>query len=457
MARINDTKKRILNMFRTGSIKSALALFDETFDKNTIPDETFLARCYNELNKADKVAEGFNFISEASQWYPDNNSIAQLYKNAKSVYITSLIVTGNEVLVDRKKRADKFEEDLKNVGSLTKNRIIEGNNKVLTNMANEALGYFQKALELENKNLRALNGVMLSYQALNEYEKAQKYKVLVDERTKELYAIEKSKEELPVEETIPIVTELQVEDVEIDFFNDKFDEVIKTVDEIHQTHIISVPLLLLKASSYAKLRLFKRADQCIFDAERFNSHLKEIKELKAEIFEDKLEILNESAIAYLTKALELGPVLGVTYFEKSKECLVKAMKIFPENIHTLDNLYTVHKYLNEEKEALKIKALIKDLDCNFTPNFEKESESSICFLASFTYDGCNEKLSAFRYLRRKFLLSNAIGRRINCLYVKLSPSLVKAIIRMKIPPVVFRILLFPVYAFAIFLSRVLPS
>ena len=220
------------------------------------------------------------------------------------------------------------------------------------------------------------------------------------------------------------------------------------------SHKISVPLMILKIESLVALKKFKEADRAYEEADRQNTHLKELHdELANQVKEIKFKLLTKALDVYLRKGLELGKSLGEKHFKKARKCVRRALDIYPDNVELLDKLYTIYQYLGQTEEAFKVKARIYTLNSKFITAFDKESNTSLCFLATFAYDNNPAKLDIFRWFRREFLLTSKLGQKINSSYVKFSPKLLEKIQYNKYAKPIFLLLLEPLRLFFILIKK----
>ncbi|GAB4272424.1 MAG: hypothetical protein Kow0029_10990 [Candidatus Rifleibacteriota bacterium] len=452
--KILEYKKKILSHIRSRENSLALKLFHKHFNIDSPPDPQFVINIYTELNKLDQIELGFRFLDEVASWLPDEAEIQELRNTALKIYFDRLIVDGNRYLTEREEKANKFHDSLKRTDSLSKEKVKEENEKLLRNIANKALESFRKAFEINPDSMAAISGLYRVYCVLQDEENINKFQKLLEEKNPLLYSSKSESEEKDSVVSHEFdIEEFNINEVKNLFEKNKYEEVIQRVDFLHLTHKISVPLLILKAESLVSLKRFKEADKVIFEAEKQNSHLKEVRELKNHIYEIKYNLLSKAGELYLKKALELGPSLGEKHFKKARICLKKALDIFPENIELLDQQYTVLRYLNETEEAFKTKAMIYLLNNRYIPTFDKEGANSFCFLATYAYKRDSKELMVFRWFRREFLLTSNIGKYLNCVYVRNSQKILSLSRKYSISPAIFRAVLFPIYAFLCVLAK----
>ncbi|MGM0600482.1 MAG: hypothetical protein ACQETH_11790 [Candidatus Rifleibacteriota bacterium] len=439
-------KKRVLSQIKNREIGIALKLYYKYFSQENPPDSIFVKKLYTELNKLNKFELCFRITQEASSWLPDEKELVDLKKQALKIYFNHLQAEGNRLLGEREEKAGKFYEDIKKADSLTKEKIREENEKILHKLILKALENFQKAYDLNNDSLGAINGLFRCYKILGDEKNISKFQTILEEKDPHLHG--KQKQEEAEKNTLSDqefdIEEFNIKEVLSLYDKNLYYDVIEKVDFLHLTHKLCVPLLLLKAESLVALKRFKEADKVLFEAEKQNTHSKDVRDLKNNITELKYNLLSKAGEIYLKKALELGPSLGKSHFRKARACLKRALAIFPDNLDLLDQQYTVLKYLKEDEQAFKTKALIYVLNEKYIPTFDKAGSRSLCFLASFAYARQPEKLNYFRWFRREILLQSEVGKCLNGKYVKYSPGILDKARNINLSPRLFRILLFPV-------------
>jgi tetratricopeptide (TPR) repeat protein len=443
---IIQIKRKILSYIRSREYNAAIKLFHKHFSVEFPPDPEFVNKVFTELNKLDEHELGFRFVEEASSFLPLEAEIQELRNTALKLYFDRLLVNGNKLLNDREEQASKFHESLKQTDSLSREKIHEENEKILDRIVKKALENYNKAYSINPDSIGAITGLYRCYKVLQDEENISKFETILEEKNPFIFRdkdVEIKQKQSKIAEEFDI-EEFNINEVKSLFEKKQYLKVIERVDFLHLTHKISVPLLLLKAESLVALKRFKEADKVIFEAEKQNSCLKEVRELKNQLYEVKYGLLSRAGEIYLKKALELGPSLGINHFKKARICLRKALEIFPENLDLLDQQYTVLRYLQIDEEAFKTKAMIYILNNRFIPTFDRENSKSLCFLATFAYHNNPIPLEDFRWFRREFLLSNKFGRLINCCYVKNSQKLVKLCLKHKIPPKIMQFFLFPI-------------
>lgn len=455
-AQVNQYKKLILQQTRSHEHSAALKLFYKTFNKAHPADPEFLSRFYNELNKLGLLELGYKLLQETSSWHPEDEELEELSATATKVYFDSLVLEGATILNDREGKKREFIKNLKQTGSLAKQKVKEKNEKLLTNMALKALDAYKKAYTLNKDSLSVLDGLCKCYTELNDNKNAEHFAMLAEEKSK---STQPQEEEHDDEETK--VIELEVEEFSLNEVNSLFEqgkyfEVIKKVDFLHLSHKASVPLLVLKASAFAKLKMYKQADQAIFEAGRYDTHLKLIKDFKNNLFEEKFRLLSKAGDTYLTKAIELGSGLGQQHFQRASICYEKALEIFPDNIDLLDSLYTCMKYLKKDEEAFRTKALIYKLNPKWIPTSDRDL-NRLCFIAGYAYENQLQLVDQFRWFRREFLLNFHMGRHLNRFYVRNSPRVVAFAKSMGLPPRLFRFLLFPILKLINLLKKIIDN
>jgi len=441
-----EIKKKILTHIKGRENSQALKLFHKHFSQDFPPDPQFVINIFTELNRLDQIEAGYRFVEEVAPWMPEEGEIQELRSTALKIFFDRLLVTGNKLLTEREDKANKFHDSLKKTDSLSKEKVKEENEKILLSITQRALDSFQQAYEINSDSMVAITGLFRCYQILNDEENVKRFKTILEEKNPLRYGGEEHEE---AEKSSISAREFDIEDANLNevkalYEKNLYREVIQKVDFLHLTHRISVPLLLFKAESLAALKRFKEADKVLFEAEKTNVCLKEVRELKNNLCELKYGLLSNAGEVYLKKALELGPSLGDSHFRKARICLRKALEIFPENIDLLDQQYTVLRYLKQDEEAFKTKAMIYLLNNRFIPSFDREGTNTLCFIATYAYKGKIREIETFRWFRREYLLPCNAGRIFNCYYVKYGSKFTSFVSRKKIPPGIFRFFLEPV-------------
>lgn len=444
--KILDVKKKILGHIRGRENSLALKLFHKTFSSEQPPDPQFVINIYTELNKLDQIELGFRFIEEIAPWIPEEGEVQELRSTAIKIYFDRLLVNGNQLLSEREEKANKFHDSLKRTDSLSKEKVKEENEKILLGITQKALENFQRAYDINSDSMGAITGLYRCYKILNDHENISRFQTILEEKNPLVYGNEEheaaEKGSIAAQEFD--IEEFNLREVKSLYDKNKYHEVVQRVDFLHLTHKTSVAMLLLKAESLAALKRFKEADKVIFEAEKCDEKLKEVRELKANLCEMKYGLLSRAGEIYLKKALELGPSLGESHFKKAKICLKKSLEIFPDNIDLLDQQYTVLRYLKEEEEAFKVKAMIYLLNNRFIPTFDRESSNTLCFIATYAFAGSIDEIEVFRWFRREFLLPYEPGRRINCLYVYYGSRLTDRMQKIGVPSMLVRLPLYPI-------------
>ncbi len=445
----NEAKGRIFNFFKNKEIKQGIALFHKVFNEKEPPEVEFLKRVYTELNRLENTELGFRLIEEVSPWFPLDGDMKELRATSRKIFFDYLLAKGNQSLNKREEKAVKFEESLKRTDSLARDRVKSENEKILTNLGKNALAVFQQAYELNPDSIGALTGLLRCYRILNDVAKIEEISKILEDKSPFLkkgasHFIEEVASLQIAEQREFDIEEFNILEVQKLYESKHYSDVIKRVDELHLSHKVSVPLLILKADSLVELRRFNESDLVVKEADRENSHLKEVNELKMQIREVKFRLLSKAGKVYLTKGLELGKSLGKRHFKKARKCVRRALDLFPENIDLLDQLYTIYIYLDEDEEAFRIKAQIYKQNPRFIPTFDKEGESSFCFFATYLYFETPSDLEIFRWFRREILLPWEFGKLLNRLYVKISPNIVNLFKRAKVPKALLRFAFCPV-------------
>ena len=425
-----ETKRKIVTLTRNREIPAATKLFYKYFTNEKPADLEFISTFFLELNRLNLFEVGYQLLADTSKWFENDPDHQTLFESAGKLYVDSLVLQGNNFIFERDETINRFDASLKRSDSLSREKMRVENEKILNGITGKALRCFEKARAIQPDNLVALAGLQNCYEFLHEAEKLAEVEQAIAAKKPDLSHLE-----LPTEATgfdgfgKRTDGEVDVEDGTLNHVKElleqkKYDEVVKEVDRLHLSHRVNVLLLLMKAKALAQLRRFKEVDKVIFEAERENSHPFELKDTKNDLNELRYQLLVKAGDIYLSKAVAMGSSLGLPHFKKARIALQRALALNPENLDLLDKFYTTLKYLGEEEEAFKTKAMIYVLDPKFITTFDSTGTSNLCFLASFAFAGEPRVLDDFRWFRREFLLSNAAGRQLNSIYVRFSPAIV---------------------------------
>lgn len=427
-------KKQIIALLQGRNPKGAIKRFYEFFSADNPPDCEFTTSIYIELNKQGCFELAYETLKSITSWGSVSPEIDELFKNALSINCDHLVLLGNNLIFERDEKETRLNDMLKRADSLVQARLKEENDKTLNAITKKALDFYLKAHGIAKNNIAAVKGLVNCYSLLNDQENLEKTKELLKklDEQKQKDRLENGATERPSEKELKqrAINEARLAEqrlcaVQELFDSQKYEEAISEADKINQEHKISVQLLLLKARSLAALRRFKESDSTISLAELQKTEVQRVINTKAELNKLKQKILAKAASAYLRHAIKLGTLLGKKYFIKAKIAAQKSIELEPNDISTLDCLYTAQKYLGAESEAYKTKVEIYLINNTFTPSYDKEAAESMCFIASFAYEGQTKAINEFRGFRRDFLLETPFGRSINRAYVSLSPKLVR--------------------------------
>ena len=450
-----EYKRKIISLMRSREHASAQKLYHKVFSAEHPADPDFLESFYIELNRVNLHEVAFEILKEASTWHPEDDKVDELYKNATGIYFDNLVLHGNNLLYERDDKEAKFTESIKKADSLAREKMREENDKILAMIVQKAMETYQKALELNPDSVPALSGLMRCHQIVGENEIVEEINSRIEELSPTLKSREKTHQEQAREAELAeeerkrqLARELELEESAVAeikrLFQEKnYHDLIRQVDQLHVSYRTTVPLLLLKAQSLVELRRFKAADQVISEAEHHNRNINEVLEVKNNINEIKYGILCKASGIYLQKALELGLSLGEGHFRKAQKCIVRALEYVPENLDLLDKLYTTQKYLGQLEESYKTKAMIYVINKKYVTEFDRESSSSLCFIASFAYAGEINIINDFRWFRREFLLNSSLGRALICIYIRTSPAVIRAAAKWPPSRQLFRAILYP--------------
>ncbi len=423
-----EIKKKIIGLTRNREHVAALKLFHKYFSAANPADVEFINSFFVELNRLSLFEAGHRLLEDTAAWHPDDPEHQELKNNSCKLYVDSLVSQGNSQLLERENTSVRLEESLKRSDSLSREKMRIENDKMLHAITSKALAAFQTAFELQPHNMVVLTGLKRCYLLLDDHDKESEIEAFIEERKEEVrrrMALEEVEEEEPETEEVTIDEEsVIVEDIKQLFENRQYEEVLKRVDYLHANYPINVPMMLTKARALAELRRFIEAEKALYKSEREDTHPFEVKDARLDIQEIKLKLLTKASNFYLSKAISLGTSIGADYFRQARKTLEKALTISPENIDLLDKYYTALKYLGDDEEAFKAKAMIYVIDPQFNISFDNAGKSSLCFIASFAFADYPLAIEDFRWFRREFVLSSKPGRSLNSWYVKNSPAAV---------------------------------
>lgn len=432
-----ETKRKIITLTRNREYHAAIKLFHKYFTAEKPADVEFISSFFLELNRLNLFEAGYRLLADTAPWHPDDPEHESLRENAGKLYVDSLVLQGNNLIFEREEKTSRLEESLKRSDSLSREKMRIENEKILVSITQKAQAVFEKAREIQPDNLVALTGLQNCFQYLGEQEKLDEVENEISARNplfrrfgdtrpteQEEQEAREAREAEKFEPQEVDVEEANLNEIRQLLTQKKYEDLVKRVDFIHLSHRTSVPMLLLKTKALAELRRFKDADATLFEAERQNSHFEEVKNVKSDLAELKYRLLTIAGNTYLKKGVAMGPSLGMNHFRKARVSIQRALALNPESLDLLDQYYTALKYLGEEEEAFKTKAVIYNLNPRFVPTFDTATSSALCFIASFAFAGQPGKVDEFRWFRREFLLSSHLGRYFNSIYVRTSPRLV---------------------------------
>ena len=453
--RILEAKEKVISLMKNRGTEAAMKFFHKHFNRELPPDVGFLKRFYEELSKVKAYEEAFILLNDTAKFIEKTSDFNDLLDDSRKIYHDHLLARGNQALTERDEKAATFAEGLRRTDSLSRDKVRVENEKILLNICKKGLEFFKKALTLNNESIGALTGLHRCYKILEDEEKLKEVNEILEERNPHQIAKKTDARDAHIEFEYKEfdIEEFHIKEVETLYYKKKYAKVIKKVDQLHMSHKISVPLMILKIESLVALKKFKEADRAYEEADRQNTHLKELHELANQVKEIKFKLLTKALDVYLRKGLELGKSLGEKHFKKARKCVRRALDIYPDNVELLDKLYTIYQYLGQTEEAFKVKARIYTLNSKFITAFDKESNTSLCFLATFAYDNNPAKLDIFRWFRREFLLTSKLGQKINSSYVKFSPKLLEKIQYNKYAKPIFLLLLEPLRLFFILIKK----
>lgn len=230
-----------------------------------------------------------------------------------------------------------------------------------------------------------------------------------------------------------------------------YEKILEEIESIAKEKPLDAKLFLFKARALANLKRFKEADKAVLIADSFKTDFVEVYETQKEITSIKYDLYLKAGDFYLKKGIELGACLGKSNFKNARMFFEKALEISLNDINLLDNVYSVYKYLGEDKKALTIKGAIYSLRPSYKTSYDMEYNKTLCFIATYAFCEYPVVVNHFRWFRREYLLTNELGKRLNSLYVLLSPKFTRAAIGKPVLRKLFQIaLLFPLATISLF-------
>ena len=441
-----EVKRKIISLIRNRESKEALKLFHKNFTQEQPAELEFVKNVYVELNRLDLNKESFELLAQIGICYPDSVEFQEIFENATNTYVGSLILQANNINFQRLEKEKSLEESLKRADSLTREKMQVENSKQLKALNEKAKELFKLAVSLSPKNLTAYRGWLDCCKINEDNDEAEEVQKIIDSLNPSFRDKAVALKNASVSSNEPEIVEIPVVDLYKEFeklFNEKkYSELIEYIEKNESSNDFPSKGMLLKAKALVELKKFKLADKALFEAERLNADYHSLKETKEEIAEVKLKLYTKAGASFLAKAVKLGVPLGISNFQKAKFCFMKALEINPDDLNLLDQAYSALKYLGEEEEAFKIKAVIYSIQSNFKTTYESSYNQTLCFIATYAFYDKPWIVNDFRWFRREFLLNNRFGREINSLYVCISSKLTKALCNDNLIREIFKTLLY---------------
>lgn len=432
-----DNKKRIIILIRNRDLKAAFKLFNKSYTQENPADLEFVKNVYVEINRLSAHKENFEFLASIGYCYPDSIEFQEIFENATKIYVDSLILQANNIQFERLEKEKNLEDTIKKANPLVRDKMRADKILQLENLNKKSKELYKLAFSYDSKNLMALKGWQECCLIAEEKEEAQvvadKIADLKPSLRDKSVILKVKKQESESEKA----TKFQYNDVALD--NDNYDELLELyenkkyqllidkVEKLSTSVIIPAKILILKGKSLVELRRFKDADLALFEAENSNTDYLDVKKAKEDVSEVKYNLYVKAGSSFLQKGIGLGTALGLNNFKKAKDCFAKALEINPDNLNLLDQYYSTLKYLGEHEEAFKIKGAIYSLEPRFKTSYDSNYNHTLCFIATYAYYDHPWIIDEFRWFRREYLLNNSLGRRINSLYVCLSPRITMSV------------------------------
>ena len=437
-----EVKRKIISLLRNRESKEALKLFHKNFSDEKPVELEFVKNLYVELNRLDLNKEAFELLATIGVWYPDNEEFQEIFENATQTYVSKLILQANNIKFERLEKEKSLEDSLKRADSLTREKMQVENSKQLQVLNEKSKDLFKLAVSLSPKNLTAYRGWLECCEIDNDEDEANEIRAKIESltATKKVVQQNVANEETIVKKEEPKVDEFA--ECEKLFKEKKYQELIDKVTKLEEKDFFPTDCLLLKAKALVELKSFKEADKAMFEAERTSANYYLVKQTKDEINAIKLNLYIKAGSSYLQKGIKLGLPLGNENFHKAKFCIFKALEINPDDLDVLDMAYSALKYLGDDKEAFRVKATIYSIQANYKITYDSKYNQTLCFIATYAFNDKPSIINEFRWFRREYLLNNRFGKRINSLYVCLSPRITKSLQDENFFRYVFRFILY---------------
>lgn len=455
----NDEK--ILFFIKNRCFVDANHLFYENYSDSNPPGKDTVLRMFLEYKRQEAFVEAFDFLRKVIPWFPDDPELIEAEKLARKLLYDLLVVKGNTIWESALAKTREILDVTGGVGKVNKQKLIEENQKSVREIVQKALEVFSEAHELLPDGVEALGGLRHCYQDLGQTELAEKYQQRVVElRHKNALANDAAATAAgnggsPANGRMPPTAEMAAaaaKEREIEanldeanrlFLADNHQDALTILEKLLTVDGENRRGLLLAARCNLELRQFHQTEKILDRALRLYPTDEDVIAFKSNLAENKFSALTEGGTEFLRKGIELGPMLGQRYFENAIQCYEHALKLNPDDILLLDQLYTAYQFLGLEEKARRTRVELYRIDPGFVSTWEKSEDQGICFLAGFAYRGDHEALRAFRSIRREVLLPSLLGRRLVTSYVRWSPRLVKTLRAFGVPALAVRILLHP--------------
>ena len=440
-----DIEKYILNLIRKKEVKEAFKAFHRYFSDTNPAELEYIKKIYLEISKQNLHEDNYNFLKEISGWYTDNADFDSIVENTTRIYVNSLLLKASNMLYERIVKKKSFDKSLQRHEASIKESLRIQNEKQLSDLLLKSKETYKLAIQLSPNNSQAYKGLIecckLENNEKEEEEVLKKYNEIFNQKEKdektandENNAVEATNKNSNLSEVFEKLSSLYTERKHL--------ELLDEIAELEKNQNMNAELFILKAKALAELKRFKASNIALYHAKQLISSVRELEEAQNAISKIKFDLCMKAGNRYLKKGVQMGATLGKRNFELSMIYFNKAFSINPDNLDLLDNTYTALKYLDDKEKALKIKGFIYSLDPKFITSYEQQFNKTLCFIATFAYKEHPYIVNEFRWFRREFLLNNKIGKRINSLYVLISPRITKLANDNKYLKLLFQIILF---------------
>jgi len=449
----NISPHLIYTRFRDREDQAGLELFKLLYGPGKLPDPAYVNKCFTELNRHGSHECAFELLTLVTTWLPNNAQLAENFELAKKLYYDNLIAQGSNSVQTARQKAQMFAERNTGVDTLARTRLDAENKRTVEELLDSAVSTLERARSLIPESIPAYSGLLRCYKYLGNSKKVTETQRIIDRlaSTGRLPVGSIENDELPpISQAAdfssappPLNPEIELERIHNLLRERDFDTALTSVERLLIQEPRLIEALHIKVRILTEKKMYHPANSILKRAFEIDPNNDTTKQLHIDFLETKLKALSHGADIFLKKAMKLGPSLGRDYFRRAAKLLQKSIVIAPDELSLLDQLYTCYMYLGDERQAALIRRDIALVNPNYVTTIARLRRSSLCFLAGYAYDEATESLEPFRRIRRR-LIKRKAGQYFVTWYSRISPILVETAKALCIPPLLFRVLLFPV-------------